>query len=127
MRLFKAPCTLDVEDFIKRLKSYPGSKNAGMVLIHNGIVRATSRNGGKVFSMEVAADEGRLCEIMSWARGLPGVLAVDAEVVTGRLYVGDDIMLLGVAGDIRQNVIHALSVTLDRIKQEVTKKQEFGA
>ncbi len=36
-------------------------------------------------------------------------------------------MLLGVAGDVRQNVIHALAVTLDRIKQEVTKKQEFSA
>ncbi len=78
---------MDVEDFIKRLKSYPDSKNAGMVLIHNGIVRATSRNGDDVFSMEVTADEDRLGEIISWASGLPGILAVDAEVVTGRLYV----------------------------------------
>ncbi len=127
MRLFKAPCTLDIESFVNRLKSSPESKKAGMVLIHNGIVRATSRNGDEVFSIEVAVDEERLHEIISWARELPGILAVDVELVTGRLYVGDDIMLLGVAGDIRQNVIGALARTLDRIKEEVTKKQEFGA
>jgi molybdopterin synthase catalytic subunit len=39
--------------------------------------------------------------------------------------VGDDIMHLMVAGDIRENVISVLSETLDAIKTKVTKKTEY--
>jgi molybdopterin synthase catalytic subunit len=39
--------------------------------------------------------------------------------------VGDDIMLLVVAGDIRENVIAVLNDTLNAIKTSVTNKTEF--
>jgi molybdopterin synthase catalytic subunit len=41
------------------------------------------------------------------------------------LAVGDDIMHLIVAGDIRENVISVLTQTLDAIKKKVTKKTEY--
>jgi molybdopterin synthase catalytic subunit len=39
--------------------------------------------------------------------------------------VGDDVMLLLVAGDIRENVIPVLYDTLNAIKTTVTEKTEF--
>ncbi|MDL1980525.1 MAG: hypothetical protein LWX02_03420 [Deltaproteobacteria bacterium] len=41
------------------------------------------------------------------------------------LSVGDDVMLLVVAGDIRKNVIKVLSEAIDDIKSTVTKKTEY--
>jgi len=43
------------------------------------------------------------------------------------LAVGDDVMLLVVAGDIRETVIATLSDTLNEIKASVTSKTEYFA
>ncbi len=43
------------------------------------------------------------------------------------LAVGDDVMFIVVAGDIRENVIGALTDTLNAIKSSVTTKTEFFA
>ncbi len=100
---------------------------AGMILIHNGIVRATSRDGSKVTEIHVTVDHERLKAILDEARREPGIVAVEVEIAQGRLKVGDDIMLLGVAGDIRENVLAILASTLDKIKSEVTSKKEMKA
>jgi len=56
----------------------------------------------------------------------PGIIEIRAEIADEQnLGVGDDIMLLVVAGDIRENVIAALSDTLNAIKTTVTHKTEF--
>ncbi|MDA8161342.1 MAG: molybdenum cofactor biosynthesis protein MoaE [Desulfobacteraceae bacterium] len=115
---------MDVVSFFERLKMLSGGK-AGMVLVHNGIVRDHSRDGRPVASIDVEADSVRLEAILEEARRLPGITAVLAEVRQGHLKVGEDVMLLGVAGDIRDNVISAMTSTLDRIKKEVTKKKEY--
>ena len=39
--------------------------------------------------------------------------------------VGDDVMVLVVAGDVRENVIAVLEETLNEIKTTVTSKTEF--
>lgn len=95
-----------------------------MILIHNGIVRNTSRSGEGVSSIEVSADRKRLDEVMKEAERLPGVIAADVEITEGALSIGDDIMLLGIAGDIRENTIAAMAHVLNRIKREVTSKRE---
>ena len=41
------------------------------------------------------------------------------------LAVGDDVMFLVVAGDIRENVLAVLGETLNEIKTTVTQKTEF--
>lgn len=115
---------MNANSFLKRLKDTAGGK-AGMILIHNGVVRDHSRDGRPVSAVDVEADRMRLDEIIRDAKKLPGVLAVDADIREGHLKVGDDVMLLGVAGDIRDNTISALALTLDRIKKEVTKKKEY--
>lgn len=115
---------MNINSFLMKLKEAAGGK-AGMILIHNGIVRDHARDGRPVSAVDVNVDHAHLNKIINDARRLPGVLAVEAEIREGHLEVGDDVMLLGVAGDIRDNTISALASTLDRIKKEVTKKKEY--
>ncbi len=115
---------MDIEGFRKKLKEKAGTK-AGMILIHNGLVREYSRDGSPCSSLDMEVDFERLSEIMDETRGLPGVLAAEVEISQGHLEKGDDVMLLGVAGDYRENVISALTHCLDRIKKEVTRKKEL--
>jgi len=116
--------TLDMEAMRRRLKAASAGR-AGMILIHNGVVRNSSRSGEAVSKIDVSVNRTRLEEILTNARQHPGILAVEAEVNEGVLEVGDDVMLLGVAGDIRDNVLACLTDTLNRIKKEVTFKKEY--
>ncbi len=116
---------MDIEAFRKRLKEKANGK-AGMILIHNGIVRASSRDGSPCSRIDVKVDYERLEEIIDATKKMPGVIAVEVEIAEGILNVGDDVMLLGIAGDFRENTISALSYALDRIKKEVTRKKEFS-
>ena len=53
-------------------------------------------------------------------------MSIQVDIAADRdLAVGDDVMLLAVAGDIRENVIATLSDTLNAIKATVTSKTEF--
>lgn len=100
---------------------------AGMVLIHNGFVRAHDLDGNTVERMKVTVNGERLATILQDTLKLPGIIAADAWIVEGTLFVGDDMMLLGVAGDTRSNVIYALSTALDAIKAGVTGKKQYPA
>ena len=56
----------------------------------------------------------------------PGIIDIKAAIAENRdLAVGDDVMLLLVAGDIRENVIAVLAETLNLIKSTVTEKTEY--
>ena len=115
---------MDLDKFISKLKEKAAGR-AGMILVHDGVVRGFSRGGNPVKAVEIEVNRGRLGEIMEAARALPGIVAADCEIREGRLEVGEDIMLLGIAGDIRENVLRAMEVTLNRIKAEVTRKREI--
>ncbi|MCF8081214.1 MAG: molybdenum cofactor biosynthesis protein MoaE [Desulfobacterales bacterium] len=117
---------MNIEPMLQRIKARPDFSGAGMVLIHNGVVRATSRDGRKVTGLRVSVDHARLASVVSSARKKPGIVAVEVEIAEDRdLSVGDDVMVLIVAGDVRENVLAVLSETLDAIKTTVTKKTEF--
>ena len=47
-----------------------------------------------------------------------------AEARSGRLLPGDDLLLLVVAGDFRENVLSVMTELLDRVKAEAVRKQE---
>jgi molybdopterin synthase catalytic subunit len=115
---------MDLSGFVTKIKEGLHG-DAGMVLVHDGIVRGFSSSGRPIKSIEVRVDWKRLSQILTAARRLPGIKAVEVEMREGRFCVGEDIMFLGVAGDFRGNVIQALASTLDRIKTEVTSTEEF--
>lgn len=125
MLILKGPVRLDIEKFTRTLRDAPGMTGAGMVLVHNGFVRANDLSGNRVEGMDVTVDGKKLAGILEDTERLHGVIAVDAWIVEGTLSVGDDIMLLGVAGDTRGNVIYALSTALDSIKAGVTGKKQY--
>lgn len=113
-------------DLMNRVKTHPDFHRAGMVLCHNGVVRATSRDGRQVSGLRVKVDDERLKAVVAAARLRPGIVDVQVEVAANcDLVVGDDVMVLVVAGDVRENVIATLEATLNAIKTTVTSKTEF--
>lgn len=117
---------MNAADMLQSVKSHPNYHRAGMVLCHNGVVRATSRDGRKVSGLRVAVDHDRLNNILQKARQTPGIVDIQVDIAEDRdLPVGDDVMVLIVAGDIRENVIRTLENTLNDIKTTVTSKTEF--
>jgi molybdopterin synthase catalytic subunit len=117
---------MDINKMMQDIKSHPGFDSVGMVLCHNGVVRATSRGGRKVSGLNVAVDHQKLAQILAEQQCRDGILAIRVEIAENRdLSVGDDVMLLLVAGDIRENVIAVLSETLNLIKSTVTTKTEY--
>jgi len=108
------------------MKNHPDFNSVGMVLCHNGVVRATSRDGRKISGLRVVADTEKLRQILTEQKQKPGIVEIRVEIAADRdLSVGDDVMLLLVAGDIRENVIGVLTETLNQIKSTVTTKTEY--
>jgi molybdopterin synthase catalytic subunit len=116
---------MDLPAMINKMKNHPEISKAGMVLYHNGIVRATSRDGRDVTGLEVKVDDAKLGEILAEARAVYGIVDVQVHINADMpLMVGDDVMFLAVAGDIRENVLDTLTRTLNRIKAEATSKTQ---
>jgi molybdopterin synthase catalytic subunit len=117
---------MSLDKLLTQIKSNPGFDGVGMVLCHNGVVRGTSRDGRPVKGLKVAVDQDKLKQVLSEQRQRPGILDILVEINADRdLGIGDDVMYLVVAGDIRENVIAALSDTLNAIKSTVTQKTEY--
>jgi len=115
----------DINEAIERIKARPEAAGIGMVLAHQGMVRGSSRAGEPVRGMRLSVDHRRLAEALDEARTWTGVVAVDGWVNEGDLEVGDDIMKIVVAGDIRENVFGALQRLVGIIKSEVVTESEF--
>jgi molybdopterin synthase catalytic subunit len=115
----------EIDDWIHDVKSRPGSAAIGMILAHQGIVRGTSRSGEPVKGMSLSADLTRFQEVLAEAGTWPGIFAVRGWVNAGELSVGDDIMRVLVAGDIRDNVFAALQRLVALIKNEVVSESEL--
>lgn len=114
-----------MDQWIAEVKAQPGSDAVGMMLAHHGVVRGSSRSGEPVRGMALRADRGRFARALAEAAAMPGVFAVRGWVNEGELAVGDDIMKLLVAGDIRENVIAALQRLVTVVKKEVVSEAEL--
>jgi molybdopterin synthase catalytic subunit len=119
---------MSLDQLLKQVKQHPRFDQVGMVLCHNGVVRGTSRDGRQTTGLEVSVDHHRLKTIVAAQKKRPGIVEILVEINENRpLAVGDDVMFIVVAGDIRENVIGALSDTLNAIKSSVTTKTQFFA
>ena len=117
---------MNINRMLESIKQNPDFEKVGMVLCHNGVVRGTSRDGRAVKGLRVAVDHQKLAHIISEQKKIAGIVDIKVEIAEDRdLAVGDDVMLLLVAGDIRENVIAVLTDTLNQIKTAVTDKTEF--
>jgi molybdopterin synthase catalytic subunit len=117
---------MDLNHLIQTVKKHPDYANTGMILCHNGVVRQTSRDGRKVSGLTIEVDHEKLNRLIEIQKKRPGITDIQVEIADHRdLTVGDDVMFLVVAGDIRENVIAVLADTLNAIKTTVTRKTEF--
>lgn len=119
---------MDSQKIFQKIKQHPDFDRVGMILCHNGIVRSTSRSGRPVKGLMVSVNHDRLKRILADVRLKPGIVDVQVEIAEDQyLAVGEDVMLLLVAGDVRENVLSALQTALEAIKTTATRKTEFFA
>lgn len=116
---------MKLEEMVARIKVHPRIAEAGMILCHNGIVRGSSKGGERVSEIRVKARHGALAELIAEIKARPGIIEVLAELNEGTLKVGEDIMLVAIAGDVRENVFPALQHLIRQIKQQITEKEEI--
>ena len=115
---------MSLTELVERIKKHPDFHKAGMILCHNGVVRATSRDGRPVSEVSVRVDRKRLEAIIGEIKAMTGIVEVLAHVNEGTLKVGEDVMYVVVAGDFRENVFDAMIAAVNRIKADVTSKTE---
>jgi molybdopterin synthase catalytic subunit len=96
----------------------------GMIVCHNGVVRGTSRAGLPAESLEIDVERATWDQVLADMRREPGIAAIEAHLFTGLRQVGEDVMLVVVAGDIRENVFPVLEKTVNRLKAEAVLKKE---
>lgn len=111
--------------WLAEIKADARSSGVGMYLMHNGVVRGTSRDGSPVTGMDLSYDADRLREIIAEIESRPGVIALRAWVNEGHLTVGDDIMRVLVAGDIREHVFEALQEFVRLVKTTCVREWEL--
>lgn len=115
---------MDINRMIARIKAHPDFHKAGMIASHLGIVRSFSREGKAVSGVDVHFDSKKIEEIVRDIRSRPGIVDILIETNSGYLKVGDDILAVVVAGDIRDQVFPALIDAVNRIKSEAATKEE---
>ena len=113
-----------IDEIVERVKRRSNPENLGMVLVHNGVVRGSSRSGGEVSGMVLSYDEEKLREIVSEIESREGIEAVEVWLNSGKLSVGDDIMVIAVGGRYRSDVLPAFEELISRIKREVVVEKE---
>jgi len=79
-----------------------------------------------VTGLEVAYDQEAIQAVVRDIKQMPGIAEVLVETREGRLNVGDELLAVVVAGDIRENVFPALVSAVNRIKKEASTKKEKG-
>lgn len=117
---------VSLDSLIARVKAYPEISRAGMILCHNGIVREFDRSGTRrVSGLKVVVNLLEIEHIRLWAKSQPGIVAVEIEAFEGEFHVGDDLLYVVVAGDVRENVFAVMRETVERVKAEGVRKTEF--
>jgi molybdopterin synthase catalytic subunit len=115
-----------IEQWIAEIKKSSSPEELGMILTHNGIVRATSKEGKIVKGMHLTYNKDKLNSLIDEFRDKEGIVAIKAWINEGSLNVGDDIMYVLVAGRLRTYVLPTLEELVSRIKKEVVSEEEFS-
>lgn len=122
-----------MDQWLREAKAEAQAGNIGMYLIHNGVVRKTSKaevregkqDAAKVTAMEFGCDRERLEEVIEEACKMEGIYFLRLWIGEGTLAVGDDIMYILLGGDTRPHVIAGLEALVGRIKKECVIEKEL--
>ncbi|MCX5717312.1 MAG: molybdenum cofactor biosynthesis protein MoaE [Nitrospirae bacterium] len=114
-----------IEHWIREIKAGTNPEELGMILIHNGIVRASSKDGSPVKGMNLTYDRERLKDVLADFKECDGIAEIRVWINEGDLKPGDDIMYVLVAGRFRTDVLPVFESLIARIKKEVVKEMEI--
>jgi molybdopterin synthase catalytic subunit len=115
-----------IEEWLAEVKKKADPEGLGMVLVHNGVVRGTSKQGKPVGGMNLSYDEEKLRRLVSEQKRKDGIVDIKVWINRGKLKVGDDIMLVLVAGRFRTDVVPVFESLLSSIKGEIVNERELG-
>ena len=118
---------MTLQEMVDSIKGRPDFDKVGMIVCHNGVVRATSRQGHRVKRLNIVVDHTALETILQEMRAREGITEVAVHVYEGYREVVEDVMLVAIAGDIREHVLPVLLETIEHLKKEVTRKEEYFA
>ena len=111
------------DKLIKEALSKSDPDNLGMILVHRGIVRGTSKDGKKIKALEISYSPKKIEELQKRFSSHKGIEHVKVVINSGRLNVGDEIMTVVVAGRFRKDVIPVFEKLLSEIKENIEEKE----
>lgn len=114
-----------LDEWMREIEGSPLFSRVGMVLVHRGVVRGTSRDGREVRGLRLSFSEEELKGALAQVMRREGIYFVRAWINEGELKVGDDIMMVLVAGRFRSDVLPALSELVEAIKSRVVREEEM--
>ncbi len=115
-----------IDGWIKDIKGRCDSQSIGMFLVHNGVVRATSKQGEPVTGMKLTYDKAGLSVCVDEMKRRDGIAEIRVWINEGTLMVGDDIMYVLVAGRFRTDVLPVLQELLTKIKKDIVREEELS-
>ena len=113
-----------IDEWLREVKQRANPEDLGMILVHNGIVRGTSKSGSPVQGMKLLYDQKRLNSILPIFKQRTGVVEVKVWINSGNLKVGDNIMFVLVAGRFKTDVLPVFEELLSLIKNEIVTEEE---
>ncbi len=113
-----------IDRWMKEIKKECDPRSLGMILAHNGIVRATAKDGKPVKAMKLSYDKAKLESTVATFKKRDGIADIRVWINEGELRIGDDIMNVCVAGRFRTDVLPALQELLTIIKTEIVREEE---
>lgn len=113
-----------IDEWIEEIKAQCPADKLGMILVHNGVVRGSAKDGRSVRAMGLSYDRVRLEAIVAEAKKKEGILDIRVWINEGDLRIGDDIMYVCVAGRFRTDVLPVFQELLTIIKTEIVREDE---
>ncbi len=113
-----------IEKWIDQIKRECNPDMLGMILIHDGIVRATSKSGASVKAMSLSYDRKMLEEVIGTFKAKEGIADIRVWINEGELQIGDDIMKVCVAGRFRTDILPVFQELLTIIKTDIVREDE---
>lgn len=114
-----------IEKWIKEIKKECPPDMLGMILVHNGIVRASSKQGEPVGAMNLSYNHSMLDQAVRRFKSQEGIVDIRVWINEGTLRVGDDIMNVCVAGRFRKDVLPVFQELITLIKTEIVREVEL--
>jgi molybdopterin synthase catalytic subunit len=122
-----------IQKMMKEAKASKYASKCGMFLLHNGVVRIDAKakvregkkNTKKVIGMDFDYDKKKVDAAIKKALKMKGIYYIKVWLNSGKLKVGDDIMLVLIGGDIRPHVVDCLQSLVGEIKSKCVVEKEL--